>query len=193
MNGSDTAQLASIPAGARSSERGKRVLVVDDDRDIRESLVELFESEGYEVACAADGRQALVAARRRTPDVILLDQVMPVMCGREFRAEQVLDPSLADIPVVGISASASNFSGSAFLRKPFEIAEVLAIVHRLAGERNRPRSSAASGASQDSRVVALGQWQGARAAPDGAVDRGTRGAQPLAGNPGAARPSASPP
>jgi len=109
----------------------KRVLVVDDDRDIRESLVELLESEGYEVSSAANGRDALAEARRTRPDVILLDQMMPVMSGREFQAAQARDPSLAGIPVLRISASPVDSVGE-FLRKPFGIDEVLGMVRRLA-------------------------------------------------------------
>ncbi|HTP49674.1 MAG TPA: response regulator [Anaeromyxobacteraceae bacterium] len=112
----------------------KRVLVVDDDRDIRESLVELLESEGYQVSSAANGRDALAEARRTRPDVILLDQMMPVMCGREFQAAQARDPSLAGIPVLRISASPVDSVGE-FLRKPFGIDEVLGVVRRLAAGR----------------------------------------------------------
>jgi len=75
------------------------VLVVEDDRDVRESLVAVLEDAGYRVMSAADGRAALDLLRAGPrPAVILLDLMMPVMDGFEFRAEQVRDPSLADVP-----------------------------------------------------------------------------------------------
>ena len=76
----------------------RRVLVVDDDRDIRELLVELLGGEGYLVSSAADGRQALWEAHAHRPDVILLDLMMPVMDGYQFRAAQLDDPDLARGP-----------------------------------------------------------------------------------------------
>lgn len=108
------------------------MLVVDDDVDIREPLVELFENEGYGVASASDGRQALAEARRFRPDVILLDLRMPVMNGLEFRAEQARDPSLAGIPVIVISAEAHDMGATLHLPKPFHLEEVLGAVRRFA-------------------------------------------------------------
>src|SRR5512137_2265171 len=76
----------------------KRVLVVEDDHDTRELLVEALRMEGYEVAAAPDGVQGLEHARRVQPHVILLDLMMPVMSGWEFRAMQTRDPSLSSVP-----------------------------------------------------------------------------------------------
>ncbi len=108
------------------------MLVVDDDVEIREPLIELFETEGYPVATAADGRQALEEARRFRPDVILLDVRMPVMSGPEFRAEQVRDPSLANIPVIVISAESHDMDVDLCLTKPCPIDEVLDAVRHIA-------------------------------------------------------------
>jgi CheY-like chemotaxis protein len=109
-----------------------RVLVVDDDRDIRELLVELLGGEGYLVSSAADGQQALVEAHARHPDVILLDLMMPVMDGWQFRAAQLEDPDLAEVPVVVISAFDHELDAAAVLQKPFLVEELLETVHRLA-------------------------------------------------------------
>jgi len=118
------------PSGA-SLAHATRILVVDDEVDIREPLVALFESEGYEVSAAANGLEALGEVRRNRPDVILLDLAMPVMDGHEFRREQALDPSLADIPVVTISANGSDARASACLHKPFHLEDVLTVVRHL--------------------------------------------------------------
>jgi len=109
-----------------------RVLVVDDDRDIRELLVELLGGEGYLVSSAADGRQALLEAHAHRPDVILLDLMMPVMDGWQFRAAQLEDPDLAGVPVVVISAFDHDLDAAAVMQKPFLVEELLATVHRLA-------------------------------------------------------------
>ena len=108
------------------------MLVVDDDRDIRELLVELLASEGYAVASAADGRRALAEARATRPDVILLDLMMPVMSGWEFREAQLRDPELAGIPVVVVTAFEESLDGTELLRKPFLVEDVLDAVQRLA-------------------------------------------------------------
>jgi CheY-like chemotaxis protein len=131
MDGSDVTRLAGSGLSRTHLPKAMRVLVVDDDVDIREPLVELFESEGYQVSAAANGLEALGEARRNRPDVILLDLTMPVMSGEEFRAEQSRDPSLSGVPVVTISASADDAKASPFLRKPFHIQEVLDVVRHL--------------------------------------------------------------
>jgi CheY-like chemotaxis protein len=109
----------------------KRVLVVDDDREIRELLVELLSTEGYEVSAVSDGRRALAEARARRPDVILLDLMMPIMNGWEFREAQLEDLQLASVPVVIVSAFDVTLDVAAVLRKPFQIEQVLSTVQRL--------------------------------------------------------------
>ena len=111
----------------------RMVLVVDDDASIRESLADLLGDEGYRVATAANGAEALSLLRppaRLRPCVILLDLMMPVMNGQEFYAEQQRDPALAVIPVVVISADknlASKVPGlnGQFLAKPVGLDAVL--------------------------------------------------------------------
>src|SRR5438105_4318721 len=80
------------------------VLIVDDHDDIRESLGELLVDEGYRVAMAANGREALrYLYDHELPCIILLDLMMPVMNGYEFRRVQREDPRLAPIPVAVVS------------------------------------------------------------------------------------------
>ena len=88
------------------SEANDTVLIVDDDSAVRTALKELFETEGYAVAVASNGRAALnhLGAGLR-PCVVLLDLMMPVMDGWDFRTEQLKDPALKEIPVFIITAA----------------------------------------------------------------------------------------
>jgi CheY-like chemotaxis protein len=107
-----------------------RVLIIEDDRDIRDALADILEVGGYEVARASNGAEGLVEARRHHPDVILLDLMMPVMDGWQFRIEQKRDSGIADVPVVILSAfgNAPETDCAAFLRKPCSLAQVLETV-----------------------------------------------------------------
>jgi CheY-like chemotaxis protein len=113
------------------------VLVVDDDRDIRETVQEVLEMQGYSVATAPDGIEALEYLRRTSPpEVILLDLSMPVMDGAAFRAQQLADPGLAAIPVIAFSATATisekirDLGVAAYLRKPVQLQDLVAAVRR---------------------------------------------------------------
>ena len=82
-----------------------RILLIEDDADLRDALSQILRDEGYEVVGAAHGREALDTLRAgQRVDVILLDLTMPVMNGWQFRAEQREDPLLSRIPVIVISA-----------------------------------------------------------------------------------------
>jgi CheY-like chemotaxis protein len=109
------------------------VMVVDDDDDIRETLAGLLEDEGYGVAAFPTGKHALDALKGGLlPRVILLDLMMPVMDGAEFRREQLADPALAAIPVILITAAGlepiCRADYSEVLRKPLKIDRVLQVV-----------------------------------------------------------------
>ena len=114
------------------------VLVVDDDRDLREALCSALEEAGFSAVGCGDGRQALdyLASGAPKPALILLDWMMPVMSGGEFREVQIRDERIADIPVVVISAhvKADLFGVSlgvkSLLRKPFPLGELIAQVER---------------------------------------------------------------
>ena len=111
------------------------VLVVDDERDLRESLCDLLESDGYTVVQARDGREALALAHASTPCLILLDLMMPVMSGWQVMEALVDDCELCKTPVVVVSASHDAPAGAqAFLAKPFEIDALLSTVERFAGD-----------------------------------------------------------
>jgi CheY-like chemotaxis protein len=80
------------------------VLIVEDDDDVREMMELLLKSHDYETMTARNGLEALAQMRRRRPCLVLLDIHMPLMSGWEFRRRQLDDPSLADVPVVCITA-----------------------------------------------------------------------------------------
>lgn len=82
------------------------VMLVDDDPAIRDGVGEFLREEGFAVVSASSGVDALAYLRAGLPvDVILLDVLMPVMDGWDFRAEQLADPTTRDVPVVVITAS----------------------------------------------------------------------------------------
>ena len=116
----------------------RSILVVDDDADIRDSLRELLEEEGYHVATAANGREALdvLSSLERTP-VMLLDLLMPVMSGWEVL--ETLRGRAEPVPVVVLSAAADSskvlMSGAArFLPKPIQLEDLLGTLDSLSSE-----------------------------------------------------------
>ena len=111
-----------------------RVMVVDDDLDIRSALVEALDQEGFQVSEAAHGVEALEKLRQsaQQPDVILLDLMMPVMSGWELWEELKRDPALAKIPVVVLSAGHADDLGTVkpehFLSKPVDLSVLVETV-----------------------------------------------------------------
>jgi CheY-like chemotaxis protein len=124
-------------AGAVAPAPGK-VLLVEDDEDIRGSIGDVLREEGFEVVDATDGNDALRYLRSAAdpPKVILLDLMMPVMDGWAFRAAQLADERLASIPVVILSAAtdvgrhAAQLRVDAYLVKPLEVPALLDAVER---------------------------------------------------------------
>lgn len=116
-----------------------RVLVIDDDRAIRDVIATTLEVEGYEVALAANGRDGLREMERWRPDVIVLDLMMPEMDGQSFRAEQRARDGMASIPVIVLTATrdaraqAVLLGAAAWLAKPFDLDAVVDAVDLLAG------------------------------------------------------------
>ena len=115
------------------------VLIIDDDLPVRTALKELFETEGYAVALAANGHAALNHLRKGLrPCAILLDLMMPVMDGWDFRNEQLADPALKDLPVVILTAAGfsaetvrAQFGDIPFVPKPPPDTGLLEVVKRL--------------------------------------------------------------
>lgn len=115
------------------------ILVVEDDEDLGENVRLLLEDEGYRVDVAPNGRAALEALAHADPlpSVILLDLMMPVMNGFEFREAQLADPRIAAVPVVLMTADShvpeksARIGAAGALGKPFDINELIRVVKRL--------------------------------------------------------------
>jgi CheY-like chemotaxis protein len=113
------------------------ILIIDDEADIRWLISALLVDEGYTVAQAANGREALtyLQAANPLPCVIILDLMMPVMNGWDFLQVRQQDPLLAPIPIVVVSAARTAINVSALdvqgaLDKPFDMDRLLATVQR---------------------------------------------------------------
>ena len=113
------------------------LIIVEDDPDIRTDLAELLKDEGYAVNTASNGAEALQLLRQsQTPCLILLDLMMPVMSGWDFRAEQLRDPRLAAIPVVLLSGvndlpqHAAALRAAGYIRKPIALKSVLGVAEK---------------------------------------------------------------
>jgi CheY-like chemotaxis protein len=111
------------------------VLVVEDDDTIRETLVEFLGDHGFLASGASHGREALdKLSATEPPCLIVLDLMMPVMDGREFRAQMLADPELSKVPVIVISAlregSLADLQVTSFLKKPLKLADLLTLVKR---------------------------------------------------------------
>ena len=121
----------TLPAQEKVSDTAAaRILVVDDDRDLRDELKELFETHGYSVEAAGDGQAALAYLQaNRAPALVLLDLMMPGMTGLELNKKMKTDPKLAAIPVVVVScavdASAPLSGVEQYLHKPLSTSRLL--------------------------------------------------------------------
>lgn len=115
-----------------------RVLVIDDDDDIRDIIVLNLEVAGYEISQASDGRQGLEAAIAEPPDLILLDVLMPRMNGIEVCKEIRQQPALAKTPVILLTSKDQEndidrgFAAGAddYIVKPFSLRELQSRVLR---------------------------------------------------------------
>jgi two-component system chemotaxis response regulator CheY len=117
---------------------GEKILVVENHSATRDVMRQLLEGEGYRVACAANGREALNCLHEGEPPcVILLDLRLPVMDGWEFGREIRHDPQLAPIPVVIISgeydlpATAASLGAAEYCWKPIKFDWLLGAIRRL--------------------------------------------------------------
>ncbi len=130
--------MPSIRASMRSPNR---ILLVEDDSSLRETLADVLVDEGFEVSAAANGREALEKLAANHPDLILLDLVMPVMDGWAFREAQRKCPDLASIPTVVLSATSPldgpglhTLDAEAVISKPVRMERLIGALRALLAE-----------------------------------------------------------
>ena len=121
-------------------QRPFRVLVVDDDASIRRMIIAALKRGPYEFFEAPNGKEALDLMRSASPDVVVLDLMMPIVSGWDVLRERQSDPDLNRIPVILISANrdpeianAVDKGVCAFLPKPFDIGALSALVQSCVG------------------------------------------------------------
>ena len=117
----------------------KKILIVEDDRDIAKGLSLRLEANGYATACATDAHSGIDAASKENPDVILLDLGLPDENGFVMMKNLQRDPSLSSVPVIVLTGrpqevykEATVLAGAkAYLQKPVENEELLAAIRRV--------------------------------------------------------------
>jgi CheY-like chemotaxis protein len=111
-----------------------RILIVEDDDDLRDALVDLLAGRGFEVRSAGDGMQGLDQLRSWRPDLIVTDLGLPLLDGSSLRAAQLETPELAGIPLIVVSGSARQHEEAellrpaAIVRKPFRAEALVSVV-----------------------------------------------------------------
>lgn len=115
-----------------------KLLVIDDEDEIRENIARIFELSDYLVFTASNGKQGLLEAKRHSPDIIICDVMMPQMDGITFLNFLQNDPELSPIPVIFLTASANEadirnglkYGAEIFINKPFDIDDLLNAVEQ---------------------------------------------------------------
>lgn len=153
-----------------------RILVVDDNKVIRQLIRVNLELEGFEVVTAADGAECLDVVHHVRPDVVTLDVVMPRLNGLHTAARLRSDPRTWDIPIAIVSActqgevdNGETVGVDAFLAKPFEPAELVRTVGMLVREARQRQRGAAGGAEEEDGESDGGGGAAERGAPSGGV------------------------
>jgi DNA-binding response OmpR family regulator len=146
----DLSVVTDVPEPSSMDPAAKTVLIVDDANDIRTMLHRLFKSKGYNALEATDGKMALRVVKERSPDVIILDAMLPEVHGFEIARRIKASKRYAHIPIVMVSAVYRGWRFAEdlretcgvehYLEKPFKIAEVLAAVESALADRE-PSSS----------------------------------------------------
>ena len=118
-----------------TTEHAKKILVVDDEIAIAQSLRLILEEDGIEVLVAYDGREALEMVREKRPHLVLSDVMMPVLNGPELCRRLRSDPATSHIAIVLMSAThgrdVGEYGADGFIAKPFDLQEVYETVDRL--------------------------------------------------------------
>jgi CheY-like chemotaxis protein len=104
--------------------------VVDDDQDIRESLTQILTEEGFEVTSASNGVEALAEISRKTPDVMLLDLMMPVLTGWEVLETLRISGAHPKLPIVVLSALEAH-GCTDYIQKPIRLPKLLELLEMI--------------------------------------------------------------
>ncbi len=139
-NGAEEAPIAAFPQSPPEPPRSLRVLLVDDDAEIVESMRTVLESKGYEILVARDGNQGLLMAERENPDLVVLDMMMPKRSGF-LVLERLRRSHPVPMRVIMITANegsrhrayAEMLGVDDYIRKPFAMDRLLGSVQRLLG------------------------------------------------------------
>ncbi len=118
-----------------------KVLIAEDEEDVRDVMELFLESQGYEVETAYDGLDALDRVKTWKPDVVLMDIMMPVKDGIEVCREVKADPDTRDIPIIMVSAAgkrekegeARDAGASAYILKPYEPSQLVEMIEKCVG------------------------------------------------------------
>ncbi|MGW7489980.1 response regulator [Streptomyces sp. NPDC054786] len=153
-----------------------RILVVDDNKVIRQLIRVNLELEGFEVVTAADGAECLDVVHHVRPDVVTLDVVMPRLNGLHTAARLRSDPRTWDIPIAIVSActqgevdNGESVGVDAFLAKPFEPTELVRTVGKLVRERRQRERGPEGGAEEEDGESDGGGGAAERGAASGGV------------------------
>ena len=128
----------------------KKILIVDDDPDVRHGMHLRLKANHYDTFFAADALSSMVEARKHEPDLIILDLGLPAGDGFLVMERLKSIPSLAVIPIIVVSARdaranqerAVKAGAKAFLQKPVDNAELLAVIRQALGEPEQPEKLA---------------------------------------------------
>lgn len=117
----------------------QKILVIEDEETVRENILELLDAEGFDAIAAPNGRIGLDLARQQLPDLILCDVRMPELDGYGVLQGIRSDPAMAGIPLIFLTAKASNtdlsygleLGANAYITKPFTITELLSAISQI--------------------------------------------------------------
>lgn len=134
-----------LPANGESRPR-PRVLVVEDNGDMREFLARVLSMQGYEFLEAADGEEGLHVARTQHPNLILMDISLPALDGFEATRQLKQDPAMRHVPIIAVTAHARpadeqralDAGCDGYLSKPYSLRDFLAIVEKNLGRPQTP-------------------------------------------------------
>lgn len=123
----------------------ERILIAEDEADLRNELLELLKMEGFDVVCAADGKEAFSAAKEHTPDLVISDLLMPEWDGARLLLEMQSDPQLRNTPIIFLTAMVDRknvrdgmaLGAADCITKPFTLKELFSTIHAQLDKRAR--------------------------------------------------------